>query len=241
MRKHSPLRVMILPLLLSTLSPAAPVAYTDEAAFLEAASTAGLDLRHEGFEDESQWGTARSSIVDGNHTAPTISAQGLIWNSNNGSSEITTGQGAALTGNWGVYSLPHGSYTLPEPGSDCNNPGECGDGLRCTAETGQLLALGGWIQTNTPPASLGMFIGVYPENPIDFGENCDPSGEQCDDLSAISTTPAFFGVIDVTGFDRVEFRELEGKSEEMKFIFADDFFFAGTEITPEIKDAWVIN
>jgi len=52
----------------------------------------------------------------------------------------------------------------------------------------------------------------------------------------IGTSPKFFGVIDALGFSKFEFRELEGKLEpgggDIKFIFADDFSFAQSTISP---------
>jgi hypothetical protein len=66
---------------------------------------------------------------------------------------------------------------------------------------------------------------------MDFGETCDPpDSENCFSNSTIGTTPKFFGVIDELGFERFEYRELEGKLEidggDLKYIFADDFYFA---------------
>jgi hypothetical protein len=34
--------------------------------------------------------------------------------------------GSVRSGLFGVYSYPHGSYTEPDPGTDCYVPGECG-------------------------------------------------------------------------------------------------------------------
>lgn len=210
---------------------AAPVVYTDESEFLSDLADAGYTVNHEGFEDDGAWGEVRSSIVDGRHSAPAVTSQGLIWTSNNASSEITTGEGPARTGKYGFYSIPHGSYTDPDPGADCWVPGECGDGWRGEAVDDLIYAIGGWIETNTPYAKLGMFIGVYPDNSIDFGETCDPpDSENCLSNSTIGTTPAFFGVIDEAGFERFEYRELEGKREgtfdgDLKYIFSDDFYF----------------
>ena len=62
------------------------------------------------------------------------------------------------------------------------------------------------------------------------GETCDPPGsENCYGNSTIGTTPRFFGVIDTDGFERFEYREMEGKLEidggDIKYIYSDDFYF----------------
>ncbi|MEJ8567301.1 hypothetical protein [Elongatibacter sediminis] len=221
---------------------AEPTAYVVEAEFLAALSALGLPVTHEGFESAA-WDGVRSSIVDGAHTAPSVSSNGLVWSANNLSSEITTGVGAALSGQYGVYSNPHGSYENPDPGADCYTPGECGDGFRGVAENGILYAIGGWVETNTPYAKLGLYLGDYPTNPIDFGETCDPpESENCVSHSTIGTQSQFFGVIDPAGFDRFEFRELEGKLEigggDIKLIFADDFRFSLGEPELVFKDGF---
>ena len=204
---------------------AEPTAYVIEADYLAALSTLGLQVTHEGFESAA-WDGVRTPT-----TAPSVSSHGLVWTANNLSSEITTSEGAARTGQYGVYSYPHGSYASPDPGTDCYVPGECGDGFRGYPETGVLHAIGGWVRTNTPYAKLGLFLGDYPANPVDFGETCDPpESENCVSNSTIGTQPQFFGVIDPAGFERFEFRELEGKLEigggDLKYIFADDFSFS---------------
>lgn len=213
------------------------VVYLDEAAFLDAIAALGRTAYHEGFETESVWGGVRSTIAGGQFTAPSISHQGMRWSANNLSSEITTGEGPARNGTWGFYALPHGSYTEPDPGADCLNPGECGDGWRAASLSTPLIAIGGWIETNTPFAKLGLFLGHYPENPVDFGETCDPPGsENCSPNDVVTTTHQFWGVIDESGFSGFEFRELEGKLEidggDLKFIFADDFWFAFRDSDP---------
>lgn len=226
-----------LPLLLLGLTASAsvtaePIAFVDEDQFLAAAAALGWSLVQEGFEDDGDWGFVRTSIVDGVHSAPIVTAQGLVWTANNLSSEITTSEGAARSGQWGVYSYPHGSYGAPDPGTDCYVPGECGDGFRGRPEIGMLRAVGGWVRTNTPYAKIGLFLGDYPDHPVDFGETCDPPGsDHCVDNAIIGTTERFFGVIDEAGFEGFEYRELEGKLElgggDLKYIFADDFRISG--------------
>ena len=211
----------------ATNALAQPVAYLDEAAFLDAIAGLCRTAIHEGFEDDATWGNVRGLA----QAAPAVSSQGLTWTSNNLTSNITTGAGAAITGQYGFYSYAHGSYSNPDPGTDCLIPGDCGDGFRGSADAGTLVAIGGWIDTNTPFAKIGLFLGEYPDNPIGFGETCTPPGsENCSNNAVIGTTPEFFAVIDEAGFDRFEYRELEGKLEidgaDIKLIFADDFYYA---------------
>jgi len=218
---------------------AQPVVYLNEAAFLDALAGLGYTPVHEGFEDDTTWGDVRGSA----QAIPSVSSQGLTWTSNNLTSNITTGAGAAITGQYGFYSIPHGSYGNPDPGTDCLIPGDCGDGFRGRADNALLYAIGGWVDTNTPPAKLGLFLGEYPDNPMDFGETCDPpDSEDCFSNSTIGTTPKFFGVIDEAGFDRFEFRELEGKLEidggDIKLIFSDDFSFAFGESDRVFRDGF---
>ena len=219
----------LLLLLISSGLSAAPTAYTDEAEFHNALALLGYTATHEGFEDDAVWGDVRSSIVTGFATAPSISNLGMTWTSNYIAGNITTGEGPVRSGIYGFYSYLHGSYSTPDPGSDCFVPGECGDGWRGTANSGVFIAMGGYVDTNTPYAKLGMFLGQYPNNPVDFGEICDANGDNCVSASTIGTTQEFFGVIDPDGFSSFEYRELEGKLEGMggdiKYIFADDFYF----------------
>ena len=46
----------------------------------------------------------------------------------------------------------------------------------------------------------------------------------------IGTQHKLFGVIDSNGFAQFEYRELEGTNGDKKPIFADDDYFAGSEI-----------
>lgn len=212
---------------------ALPVAYTNQADYLSALSGMGLTPVHEGFEGDGAWGGVRSSIVGGAQLAPSVTSKGVTWTSNFAAGQITTGAGPARTGNWGFYAIPHGSYDAGNP--DCFTPGLCGDGWQGAAQAGEVLyGVGGWIDTNTPPAELGLFLGGYPNTPIDFGETCDGSGD-CVDNSSLGTAMKFFGVIDPVGFSMFEFRELEGKLEpgggDLKYIFADDFYIAGSALT----------
>ena len=64
----------------------------------------GYTATHEGFEDDTVWGSVRSSIVDGFHSAPSISNLGMTWTSNFLAGDITTGEGPVRSGVYGFYS-----------------------------------------------------------------------------------------------------------------------------------------
>lgn len=226
----------------TTYSNATLVAYTDHAAFLSDLAALGTVV-HEGFEG-SAWDGARSSISGGFVTAPSVSSLGVTWASSNPTGGVTTGSGPELSGDWGFYAYPHGSFSRGN--TDCTDPvsvpGVCGDGFQGGADSGVLYGVGGWIKTNTPFAKLGMFIGAYDpayydpftdsfSNEIDFGETCDSNGENCSNNAIIGTQHKFFGVIDSDGFSQFEYRELEGTNGDQKLIFADDFYLAGSDIT----------
>jgi hypothetical protein len=206
----------LVPLLLLTspVAQAQVTAYTDETTFLNDIANLGYDWFQEDFEDNAVWGSVRFPL-----TAPSISNKSVIWSANNPDGGVTTSSGAASSGTWGFFTMPHGSFST---GVDCHLPEKCGDGFVGTSEM-TLYASGGWFSTNTPFAKIGMFIGGYPNNPVDFGETCPPSGEDCSDNAIIGTQPQFFGVIDPSGFNQFEFRELEGKKEDAKYIFSDLF------------------
>lgn len=236
--------ILVIP---TTYSNAALVAYTDQAAFLSDLAALG-SVVHEGFEG-SAWDGVRSSIVDGFFASPNVSSLGVTWISNNPTGEVTTGGGPARTGNWGFYAYPHGSYNSSNAActEPVSVPGVCGDGFLGSADSGSFYGVGGWIDTNTPFAKLGMFIGGYNpadlSNQVDFGESgCDSHGENCTiDNAIIGTTPQFFGVIDSDGFSQFEYREMEGTNGDQKLIFADDFYFAGSDIAaiPVPPAAWL--
>ncbi len=154
----------------------------------------------EGFEDDAAWGSARSPSV-----APSIVSQGVTWAPTSSVSEITTGVGAARTGDWGVFSLPHG-----DPTGGPFDP--LRDGLTGTMAA-PMLGVGGWITSNTGGAQVE-FVLKSPPNPpvtVDFDE------------AGVSSGHKFFGVIDTRGFTSFEVAETEGVVEDQKFIFGDDF------------------
>jgi len=206
--------------------------YTDESAFLSALDPA-YGLIHESFENEAAWGSVRTTIATGTFSAPSVTARGITWTSNNSTSEVTTSNGAARSGDWGFYSIPHGSYDDPEPSTDCGTPGDCGDGFRVNSGGNLMYGLGGWVQTNTPYAKVGVFENTYTL----YGSLCDVI--DCDDLT-VGTAPQFMGVIDPDGFTQIEFRELEGTGGDRKYIFADDFVVAVDAALVPLPAAWIL-
>ena len=183
---------------LAVPSLAEVVAYTDEAAYLNALALQGYVVVQESFEDDTAWGVARSP-----ETAPSVTNLGITWASSSSNNDITTGTGPGRTGQWGFYSLPHGDYA-----------NGITDGWRGTAAQ-PLVAIGGWVETNTPPAGLALFLDGDAQNPVDFGGG-----------SGLGGPWKFFGVIDPNGFTVFDFRETEGTIGDQKFIFGDDFSFA---------------
>jgi hypothetical protein len=182
--------------------------FTDEAAFLAAVAALGMDVTVESYDDDAVWGGVRSTIAGGSFSAPSVTSLGIRWTSNNPWSAVTTSHGAAQTGDWGFYSLPHGSYTT---GVNCHLPGNCGDGWRATSSP-KLYAAGGWIR-----GSFGSKVQMT----ID--------GDQLVDFGADSFTDSagrFFGVVDPDGFQSFEILELEGVMEDAKFLWVDDYAMA---------------
>lgn len=193
-------------------SRAEPVTYLDEGDYLAALAGMSLNAVHEGFENDSVWGTVRTTIGDPN-AASSITSKGVTWTSNNTVSNVTTSSGAARTGQWGFYSSPHGEFISP-------HTDDVPDGFR-GASVQALFGVGGWIRTNTPFAGISLFLDSVP---VDFGDL--PGGG---DSTVLGTTPLFFGVIDTDGFNAFLWQETEGTFDDQKFIFADDFTFAVPE------------
>lgn len=195
--------------------------YTDEDEYLSALAGFGYQAVYESFEDDAAWGGVRTSIVEGQKTAPSVTSQGMTWTANNDIAKVTTGGGPALTGDWGFFTLPHGSFEWGN--QDCTLPGMCGDGFGATCER-TMFGVGGWLDTNTPGATIELRLdGVR----VDFGEICDPQGENCEDVSRkLYLAPKFFGAIDADGFSHFVFNELEGTNEDQKLLFCDDFTIA---------------
>jgi hypothetical protein len=201
-------RIILFTLLLMLSNPAGAVLtfYTDEAAYLTDVTAVGYRIITEGFEDDLVWGTVRTGISDPNY-GPVIISQGITWTSNHPENQITTGNGPALNGFWGFYSIPHGNYST---GTGCDVPGVCGDGFLGT-RLDTIYAIGGWI-TGMYGGRLKLVLDGDTLNAVNFdGQNATTNAHQ------------FFGVIETNGFISFEFREWEGTAEDQKFIWADDF------------------
>jgi hypothetical protein len=183
-----------------------------ESAFLAKAAEYNYNGFQEGFEDDAVWGLARSP-----NTAASVSSQGVQWQSNHPDppdwNEITTGSGAALNGDWGIYDPNHGSASGSSGVCDVNDPPDSclfHDGVTGIMEPGMspLHGVGGYI-TGSHGANVGI---VLDDSTLYNGGPISPSYQ-------------FFGVIDTrpAGFTRFEFRELDGKVGQLLFIWADDF------------------
>jgi len=184
-----------------TVTPASTaLAYTSEAAFHGDLVLSGFQRFQESFEDESVWGPSRDVAV------PSITSQGITWTSNYAVNGIRTGPGPATAGSFGFFSLPHGDYLA---GPQCLTPGACTDGWRGTSAQ-PLIAIGGEVHG---------FFGSKVEIILDD----DPA--RTFDVGFVSYE-GYVGVIDPAGFHTFEFHELEGTSEDAKYIFADHFTFA---------------
>ena len=189
-------------LMYAALASAAVHVYTNQPSFMNDLTALGYITVHEGFEDDVAWGHVRTTIVGGTFTAPSVTNLGITWAANNTNGEVTTGDGPALTGAWGFFCLPHGDFV-----------NGITDGFVGTSSD-TLYGIGGWIETNTPPAQLALVLDGKELQLIDFGD------------VPLETRHKFFGVIDTEGFTKFEYRETEGQIDDQKFIFADDFTFA---------------
>ena len=235
MKKYTNCRIVNTTLLVAAIllwiagtAPAEVTKYTDEDTYRTALAAGGYSAFEEGFENDAVWGSVRSSVL-GTNSAPNISSMGITWASNHtATNDITTGSGAAKTGNWGIFDPDHGFATGTVAQCDVDMPPpECffHDGISGTGETGTstLHGVGGWIRTNTPFARINIILdGV---NTVEF-ENIQ-----------LNTTFLFFGLIDTNGFNSFEVRETEGTIGDEKFIFADDFIFGKSMgATPDITN-----
>ncbi len=195
---------------MATSAQAVVTTYTDETAYQIELLRLGYTTVTESFEDDTAWGTARTTVSGGPMTAASITSQGITWTHNFpevAGNHITTGSGPARTGNYGFFALPHGNYLS----GSCTVPGHCTDGFIGTTPGGTLMyAVGGWFTSNQAK------IGVY----LDGGSLIGFGGV------GLTNAPAFFGVIDTDGFNTFKFQEQEGTSEDAKYIFSDDFTIA---------------
>ncbi|NQT94616.1 MAG: hypothetical protein HQ559_17810 [Lentisphaerae bacterium] len=200
------------------------MAYTNEAAFVAALDALGFVWILESFEDGEVWGGARYP-----GTEQAVTNLSVRWTSNNDSSEITTSTGPPRTGDWGFFSLPHGSYG---GGADCTVPGNCGDGFVGTA-IDTFYGVGAWVE-GFFGSKLTLYLDGANLAPVEFPEVCDAVGENCVDYAILTPAHKFFGVIDVDGFQTFEFREIEGTAEDQKFIWSDDVTVALSNPPPAI-------
>jgi hypothetical protein len=196
-----------------------------QGAFLAKAAELGHPSFVEGFENDAVWGSARNP-----NTLPTVSSRGFEWRANDFDpthtdppqppppppNHITTGSGAARTGQWGIFDRGHGYATGTALECDVDNPDpHClyhdGVTVRRESSSGPLFGAGGWID-GTYGANVAIVLDGDWQNPIGGGK-IGLGGLQ------------FFGVIDAgpTGFTEIQFRETDGKAGQAHFIFADDF------------------
>jgi hypothetical protein len=197
-----------------------------EGAFLAKTAELGHPKFYEGFEDDAVWGAARTPI-----TVPAVSSRGFEWRANDFDpthtdppqppppppNHITTGSGAARTGQWGVFDREHGYATGTAVQCDVDMPdAHClyHDGFTIRREPGSapLHGAGGWF-TGTYGARVAIVLDGDWENPI--------GGEQ------LAGGPhRFLGVLDAgpNGFSEIQFRETDGKVGQKFLIFADDFW-----------------
>ncbi len=186
-----------------------------ESAYLARLAALGASRIHEGFEDDGVWGSARSNAqID--RVAGVVS-QGIRWTTNHPEvNGISTTSGAARTGLWGVYDPNHGSATGVPSQCDIDNPP-----LQCLYRDG----ITGTLEDGAPPllGVGGFFRGMYGAN----------LAVVLDDWALIGlgrlTGPdyQFFGVVDRSGFRKLEIREQDGKVGQALQIFADDLTLGG--------------
>lgn len=195
----------------------------NENAFLAMAVEFGHPSFTEGFEDNAVWGVARSPI-----TAAGITSQGIDWRANDFDpthvdppappppppNHLTTGPGPARTGQWGLFDPEHG-YAWGSLGT-CDvevPPAHChlhdGYTLAPSVGAGPLFGAGGYFTGSSFP-NVGIVLDGDYLNPIGGGS---AGGDQ------------FFGVLtsNPLGFAEVQFRELDGKTEQLRLLFSDDF------------------
>lgn len=187
--------------------------FTNQASFLSAVAAQGWSTAQESFESPV-WPRTPS-------TSASVSNLGVTWTGNNPTSQVTTGTGPAIFGQYGFFQLPHGNYAT---GADCNTPGNCTDGWIATADEDVFVAAGIWIHCNAGTAGIEFVLDGDAENPVDFDGAKLPAG-----------STGFFGVLDSNGFRSIEVHETEGKAEDASYIFADLFTFAlqpGASVVP---------
>jgi len=204
-----------------------------QGAFLAKAAALGHPSFTEGFEDDATWRAARSP-----DTLPSVSSRGFEWRANDfdpthtdppqppppSPNSITTGSGAARSGQWGLYDPEHGYATGTAAGCDIDNPpAHClhHDGFTVKRDTSQapFFGAGGFFH-GTYGANVGIVVDGDWQNPI--------AGVK------LGTGYEFFGVIDAgpAGIAEVQFRELDGKVGQSLLVFGDDFTLLGEPDVP---------
>jgi hypothetical protein len=204
-------------------------------AFLAKAAALGHPSFTEGFEDDAAWGLARSP-----DTLLRVTSRGFEWRANDFDpshtdppqppppppNQITTGPGAARTGQWGLYDRGHGYATGTPFVCDVDNPpANClyHDGFTVKRDSSQspFFGAGGFFH-GTHGANVGVVIDGDWENPIEGVK--------------LGSGYGFFGVIDANpaGIMEIQFRELDGKIGQSLFIFGDDFTLLGVPDEPAL-------
>lgn len=207
----------------------------NETAFLAKAAEFGHPSFSEGFENDTVWGDVRSPF-----SAVGITSRGIHWRANDFDpthidppeappppppNHITTGPGPARTGQWGLFDPDHG-YGWGSP-STCSvemPPAHChthdGYTLAPSPGGGPLFGAGGYFTGGSVP-NVGIVLDGDYLNPIGGGF---VGGYQ------------FFGVLtsNPLGFAEVQFRELDGKTEQLRLLFSDDFTILATPPPPQV-------
>lgn len=195
-----------------------------ESSYRTKLSELGYRTFEEGFEKVA-WDSVRSP-----DSAPEIVSHGIIWTTNHpATNNITTGSGAARTGQWGAFDPKHGVATGSEIVCNIDNPPQdClfYDGLSGSIHPGGdpalglLRGVGGYLDSNTGGGNIDIILygGTHPAG----------GGKTINVGKLPHATYQFFGVIDATasGFTGFEFREVDGKIGQARFIFGDDFTIA---------------
>jgi hypothetical protein len=209
-----------------------------QGAFFAKAAALGHPSFTEGFEADAAWGLARWP-----DTLPSVSSRGFEWRANDfdpshtdppqppppPANHITTGSGAARTGQWGIYDRGHGYATGTPTECDIDNPS-----AHCLFHDGFT------VKRNTSPSPFygagGFFDGTHGAN---VAVVIDGDWENPIAGVKLGTGYQFFGVIDAgpVGITEVQFRELDGKIGQRFLIFGDDFTILGEPDAPVLVPA----